>query len=191
MTAPEVLIRVIEVLDRLGIHYYVTGSLASSFYGEPRATMDGDIVADLTVANVRTVCAEFTVPDYYVSEDAALEAVAHQSQFNIIHVTSGFKIDLMVSAVGGYNAVRMKRRRAAKLLGSLNAFISAPEDVILKKLEFYREGGSDKHLRDIVSMIKVSGEMMDLAYLEEWAARLDVADLWEVVRERAKGPQNV
>ena len=73
----------------------------------------------------------------------------------------------------------------------ISAWFAAPDDLVLNKLLFYREGGSDKHLRDIVSMIKVSGEMMDLAYLEEWAARLDVADLWEVVRERAKGPPNV
>jgi hypothetical protein len=63
-----------------------------------------------------------------------------------------------------------------------DAVFASPEDVILKKLEYHREGGSDKHLRDIAGVLKISGDPLDLAYLDDWSSRLGLADLWAKVR---------
>lgn len=108
----------------------------------------------------------------------------HCEQFKIIHPTSGFKIDVMIPKDEAFNASRIARRRRLPVIGERSAWFAAPEDVILKKLQYYREGASDKHLRDIGSMLKVSGGEMDFAYLERWARELKVEDLWGLCRRR-------
>jgi len=187
----ELLSRVAPQLDATGIRYFVTGSVASGSFGEFRPTLDVDIVVVLSATNGQRLIALFPEDEFYVSAEAVRDAIEHASQFNVIQATAGLKIDFMVVADEGFQGSCLARRVRRPLGNGISAWFAAPDDLVLNKLLLYREGGSDKHLRDIVSMIKVSGEMMDLGYLEEWAARLDVADLWEVVRERAKGPPNV
>jgi hypothetical protein len=50
---------------------------------------------------------------------------------------------------------------------------------------YYRDGGSEKHLRDITGVLKISGDELDRGYLDEWAERLGVADVWRAVLERS------
>ena len=101
----------------------------------------------------------------------------HCSQFNLIHVPSGLKVDFMIPSDTAFNESHFRRARRLEFAPGVSACFSAPEDVILKKLEFYREGGSDKQLRDIASMIKISGEDFDREYLERWARELKVEEL--------------
>lgn len=181
MEQDDLLRTAVGSLERLGLRYFVTGSMATIFYGEPRFTNDIDIVVDLPPARIIDFCAAFPAPEYYLSEDSARQAVARHSQFNIIHPASGLKIDVMVPDESAFNQSRFARRNRLRPAPGFEASFAAIEDVILKKLEYYREGGSDKHLRDIASMLKVSGEAVDRPYLEEWAERLGVADLWQDV----------
>jgi hypothetical protein len=112
------------------------------------------------------------------------EAIPRRSQFNILHPSSGNKVDVMVASAEEYDQLRMSRRRQLELEPALLPFFASPEDVILKKLQYYQLGGSEKHLRDIASMLLIRGEAIDRAYIVEWAAKLGVTSEWELVRQR-------
>ncbi len=162
----------------------MTGSLATVFYGEPRFTNDIDIVVGLTAGRIAELCAAFPSPDFYVSPEAAVRAVAQRSQFNVIHPASGLKLDLIVPPDTEFNRGRLARARSIHLPSGDVASFASPEDVILMKLEFYRQGGSDKHLRDIAGILKISGDRLDRGYLESWIARLDLGDVWQALLAR-------
>jgi hypothetical protein len=174
----------VKVLERLGVPYLVTGSLATVFYGEPRFTNDIDIVVELPFARVDELCAAFPAPDFYVSPDSARRAVAHASQFNVVHPASGLKLDLIVLADTDFNRSRLARARTVHPAPDYSASFASPEDVILMKLDFYQRGGSDKHLRDIAGVLKISGDLLDREYLSSWALRLGLDGTWQTILKR-------
>lgn len=106
--------------------------------------------------------------------------------FNIIHVPSGLKVDVIVSDCVGFDKLRLDRARRREFLPGMSAVFSSAEDVIVNKMRFYREGGSDKHLRDIAGMLKISGSAIDREYVERWAASFGVQDVWRVILERVQ-----
>ena len=175
---------VVGVFERLGIRYFITGSTATIFFGEPRFTNDLDVVAVVAEPHVRPLLAAFNPDDFYVSEFAVRDAIARRSQFNIIHPESGLKVDVIVPDLSGFDRQRLDRAIRVNAGPGFEAVFSTPEDVILKKMEFFREGGSDKHLRDITGVLKVRGDLVDRAYIEEWATRLGVADVWRAILQR-------
>ncbi|MFN0011502.1 MAG: hypothetical protein ACKVS8_07645 [Phycisphaerales bacterium] len=174
-----------RVLEREGIDYCVVGSMASMIYGEYRSTMDVDVAADVHIEHIPALLAAFTEPDFYISEEGIRDALRCRSQFNAIHVRSGLKIDFMIPEDSPHASARMARAHRVEVAPGVRVLVAAPEDVILKKLEYYKEGGSDKHLRDIASMIKVSGETFDRAYLEQWVDTLGVREEWNAVSTKA------
>jgi hypothetical protein len=179
--------RVVTILENFHLRYFVTGSIASMYYGEPRLTLDVDIVVDLPLARVREFCSAFPIDEFYVSEDAARDAVRRCSQFNILHPESGLKVDIMIPDTGELDQARLQRARRVVPFSGFEAFFSSPEDVILKKLDYYREGQSEKHVRDIASMLKVNGDTLDVGYIEQWAQRLNLMAEWRVMQDRVKG----
>lgn len=183
MVRPEVFEAVIGHLERHSLPYFVTGSIASSYYGEPRMTQDADIALDIVVGDAKLMCREMAALGYYADDQMGADAVHHGGQFNIVDPRTGFKMDLMVVGDEGFDGLRMTRRRRGRIAG-LEVWVSAPEDVILRKLLSYQEGGSDKHLRDIAGMFKASGDLIDREYAEHWAMRLGVSKLWRYVLDQ-------
>lgn len=171
-------------LDELEIPYFVTGSGATITYGEPRYTNDIDIVADLNPSHTDRLCHAFPAPDFYVSRTAVDEAIHQRQMFNIIHIPSGLKIDISVMKRTDFDASRMARVVALLRPDGLVVRFSSPEDVILKKMEFYQQGGSDKHLRDIAGVLKVCSRPIDYVYIESWSTKLGVLDIWRLIEER-------
>jgi hypothetical protein len=184
MDPSELLQLVTGILERLGFRYLVTGSTATIFFGEPRFTNDIDIVLDLPASRIAELCAAFPTEDFYLSEESVRRAVARGSQFNLIHPRSGLKIDLIVATDTPFNRSRFARSRRLTPGPDFQATFASPEDVILKKMEYYREGHSDKHLRDIAGVFKISGDQIDRGYLEEWIARLGLEEVWAEVLNR-------
>jgi len=180
----ELLSRVTSLLTELRIPYLVTGSMATIAYGEPRLTIDIDIVVRLRTDQVDTLYSNLSDPELYVSRTHIHDAVSGHTQFNILHPTSGLKVDVMVADESDFNRSRFARARTLEIGGGATAVFASPEDVILKKLEYYRAGGSDKHLRDIAGVLRITGESLDFAYLERWAKTLGVPELWAQVRDR-------
>ncbi|HKD35995.1 MAG TPA: hypothetical protein VKB78_04315, partial [Pirellulales bacterium] len=154
---------------------------------EPRLTRDIDIVVRLAEAQVERLCEAFPDPDFYVSLPAARQAILDLGQFNVIHPTSGYRIDFMVARDDAWGRSQMARRIRKPILPGREAFVAAPEDVIIGKLWYYHEGGSEKHLRDIASMMSISRGQIDLAYIEQWAGRLGFSASWQAVLARLGG----
>jgi hypothetical protein len=175
---------VLDALESQGVLYALVGSYASAVYGEPRFTHDIDIVVQLTLDSASRLCAAFPAPDFYVSEAAAREAVAEHSQFNVIHPTSGNKIDFMIPRNDAWGRTQLTRRTRRPILPDRDAFVAAPEDVILGKLWYYNEGGSEKHLRDIAAMLQTSGDLIDMIYVDKWARKLGYAVHWRLIVDR-------
>jgi hypothetical protein len=179
---PVALDQVVAILERLAIPYMVTGSIASSVHGEPRMTNDADIVVDLDVASVEALLRSVTAQGLYVGEDTARQAVRQRRQFNVIDATNGFKIDLIVLKDRPFSREEFSRRRKASLTATLSAAVASPEDSILSKLEWSRKAGeSSVQLSDAAGVARVTGARLDVAYVERWAAELDVLDLWRRV----------
>jgi hypothetical protein len=185
MEPSELLERLVRELEALGLRYLVTGSTATIFYGEPRFTADIDVVVDLPTERVAELVAVFDVDEFYLDEESVRSALARRGQFNIIHPASGLKVDVVIPGGSDFDRNRFLRGRRVRPNPAYEATFASPEDVILMKLVYYRDGGSEKHLRDITGVLKISGDELDRGYLDEWAERLGVADVWRAVLERS------
>jgi hypothetical protein len=183
----ELLIRVGKLLDSLPARYAVVGSIASTLYAEPRLTLDIDIVVELEDRFVEPLCSHFPAPEYYASVPAARDAVWRRSQFNVQHIYSGIKIDFMISKGTAWSETQLNRTRRLSVGPNSQVSVAAPEDVILGKLWYYAEGGSDKHLRDITSMLN-SDPTIDRADITAWAKRMDTSAGWEAILKRLANP---
>jgi hypothetical protein len=183
----ELLERIVEALTRLEIPYLVTGSVGAMAYGEPRLTNDIDIVAAVEQRHVGGLLAAFPAPEFYVSERMILDAIRHRSQFNIIHPASGLKVDIIVRKDNPFDKSRFSRVRRIMPAESYSANFAAPEDIIIMKMQYYREGGSEKHLRDIAGILKISPDEVDIAYVTEWSARLGLTEIWEAILRKVGG----
>ncbi len=177
MDSLELLLHAADVLTKLQVRYLITGSMATITYGEARFTNDIDIVADLQMSHVQSLSDAFPPPEFYVSELAVRDAIQRRFQFNVIHPASGLKIDFMVPSHNEFNQSRLSRGVAIDLdEEGRNAWFASPEDVILKKLQYYRDGGSDKHLRDIRGVLLVQTDKIDHDYLTKWADVLGITE---------------
>ncbi len=169
--------------NRAGIRYIIGGSVAAIFYGEPRLTNDVDFVAFLNEADIRRLPDIFPPSDFYLPppETIAAEVAREQrGQFNIIHMNTSFKADVYPTGRDEFNAWAFRNKRRIEYEGE-TLVLAPPEYVIVRKLEFFREGGSEKHLRDIRSMLAVSGDQMDRAELDEWIRRRGLEPEWKKV----------
>lgn len=171
----------ISTLERLGLEYFVTGSVAAMYYGEPRFTNDIDVVVILSEESIAKFCAQFPSPEFYVSEEAAKQAARNRTQFNIIHPDSGLKVDVIISSNSAFDRSRMSRKQRVLVDKAHEAFFASPEDVILKKMLYYQEGGSEKHIRDITGILKLTGDRIDAKYVRDWAAQLGLTNTWETI----------
>ena len=180
----ELLRRTLDILEASGITYMLVGSFASSAWGEPRLTQDIDIVVDLHPNQVAAFCAAFPPPDFYVSRDAAEQAARAGIPFNVLHPATGNKVDVIPARRDAWGMVQIARRRRVWLLPDRQGYCAAPEDLILGKLWYYQEGGSEKHLRDIVGILRVSGDAVNQEDITRWAKQLGLVDEWQAVLSR-------
>lgn len=159
----------------------VSGSLASVHYGEPRLTMDVDLVVHLGGEEASLLAKLFPAEAFYVPppEILAVEiARTTRGHFNLIHFATGQKADFYPSRRHPYWSWAFAHRKLARVGGD-EIYFAPPEYVILWKLEFFREGGGDKHLRDIRGMLLVSGEDIDRPMLDRACVDLGLLAQWE------------
>jgi hypothetical protein len=184
MQKDDLLRKVLDRLEELKVPYAVVGSFASSAYGEGRHTQDVDILVDLRYGDVNSLCDAFQAPEYYVSPEAARQAIKTGSQFNIVESSTGDKADMIIPKAGTWETDQISARRKMRILPDRDAYVARPEHIILSKMLWYKEGGSEKHLRDIAGMLKISGNQIDFEYISQWAKRLDVEDVWQAAQRR-------
>ena len=184
MEQAELLRQLIATLEDLGITYMLVGSFASGAYGEPRLTQDIDFVVDLSQDQVSALCAAFPEKKYYVSPDAAREAVRQVGQFNVIHPASGTKIDFIIARKDRWGRAQLARRQRVQILPDREGYLARPEDIIISKMQYYRQGESEKHLRDITGILKASGRDVNRAYVRQWASNLGLTQIWDAILRR-------
>ena len=167
----------VGLLDRSGVPYMVTGSVASSYHGEPRATRDLDIVIDPDPEALARMVDELLAEGLSVDLGAAQDALRHRGQFNAIDSASGWKVDFIVRWDRAFSRVEFGRRVRAELLGR-SAWIATAEDAIIAKLEWSAAVDSQRQLRDVAAMLDVGGESLDLGYVDGWLAELGLTEIW-------------
>ena len=167
-------LRLIDTLDTFGIPYAIGGSYAAMAYSEPRLTNDIDMMISADVAALSRLVDEVTGWEIYISP---LESI-----LEIVDGTLGAKADFFVAGKKTLDASAMSRRRRKRFYRNpdVEAWFLSPEDVILYKLDYYRQSGetSAKHPSDIAKILRVIGNELDTSYLEKWSAETGVADLW-------------
>ncbi len=172
--------------DSLGIRYFVGGSVASSFHGAMRSTMDVDIVADLGLSHVNPILAS-VANEFYASGPAMRDAIERRSSFNLIHLPTSFKVDVFVSRRRAFD-VSCFDRSSVNRIGTAENGIDMPlasvEDILLAKLEWYREGNevSQRQWDDVTRLMKLHRTNMDWSYLESTSDELQVRNLLDRLR---------
>lgn len=170
-------------LDAAGIAYMVTGSVAAMVYGEPRLTHDVDLVVDLDEQALPAFVAAFPDDEFYCAPLEVMRVELGRRQrghFNVIHHTTGFKADVYLVGREPLHRWAMARRRPLTL-GAASLQVAPPEYVIVRKLEFFREGGSERHLQDIRGMLRHSADVIDHAVLAEMIDERGLAREWAEV----------
>jgi hypothetical protein len=178
----EVTIRVTQVLEKLNIPYLISGSLASTLYGMVRTTQDSDIVAEMQLEHLRPFVSALQ-DEFYMDDEMIAESIRRHSSFNIIHRESMFKVDVFIPHPRPFLKSQLARAQKQTFLfeNEVSAKFCSPEDTILAKLEWYRQGGevSERQWRDILGVLKTRASELDLDYLRKWANDLKVSDLLE------------
>lgn len=180
MTTPDLIALFVGPLERIGIRYMITGGVASVIYGDPRFTRDIDLVLALERADVPALRAAFEGGDFYVPPQETMEGESDRPQgghFNIIHRDTALRADIYLVGNDPLHAWALERLRRIELEVT-QIWVAPLEYVILRKLQYYQRSESDRHLRDISMMLRISGDMLDERALEGWLSRLDLTGLY-------------
>jgi hypothetical protein len=186
--------RLLELFDRLEIPYMIGGSGASSVHGLVRTTGDLDIVAKIAVEDIPSIITELH-EDFYVDEQQMHAALEHSRSFNVIHLRSSYKFDIFPLTTDRYQQIQFGRRRYEKssiFTGEpLEVAVSSPEDVILSKLRWFRQGGevSEQQWNDVLGVIAVQRQNLDVRYLRDWAEYLGLSKLLEQALDEGQAPR--
>jgi hypothetical protein len=185
----EVIERLADVLDSLGIRYAVSGSLASSLYGTVRFTRDADISVE-PFSDIADKFFELLKDEFYVSREAMNEALRSHGSFNVIHFDTAFKIDLFIYGPDEFKGQVLDRARMLRLSETSGRDVSvvSPEDIILLKLRWFKETDctSERQWTDVLGVLAVQGEALDFDYLAEWARKLGLEELLSRAKAEAQ-----
>lgn len=166
-------LEVIQIFETNNIRYMVVGSIASMTYGEPRMTNDMDVVIDILPVDAQRIEKLFPIDKYYCPPIEVLKSeIIQKGQFNLIHQDTGLKIDLMIRKNNAHSIEEFDRRQKVPFISGKSIFMATPEDIIIKKLIFYRDGQSEKHITDIRGIL--SDSIIDTKYLDAWILKLNL-----------------
>jgi hypothetical protein len=186
MSQPQLLEKVLDVLNINQIDYMITGSIVSSLQGEPRATHDIDIVVNIQSASIQNLTEIFKPPQFYISKESIVQAINDKTMFNLIDTTEGDKIDFWILTEEPFDKSRFKRKYNENIYG-FDMKVSAPEDTILAKLRWAKlSGGSEKQFTDALRVYEVQYEILDINYINQWVENLQVTELWNGLQQRAQ-----
>ncbi len=184
MSISEVLQSIAAALDQHGIAYMLTGSFASAYHGTPRATQDIDIVVEATAAQLRGFVAGLPADQYYSDLEAALQAHRTESMFNVIDLSTGWKIDFILRKSRPFSREEFRRRVRVNLQG-VPLFVASAEDIVVAKLEWSKLAQSQRQIDDVAAILRIRGEKLDRPYIETWARELHLEDEWSKARGAA------
>jgi len=176
------------LFDEIGVRYVIGGSVASSLIGEPRSTVDVDIAVELELRHLDRFL-QHVRPNFYVPERDAARAVREADSFNIIHNEVALKIDLFVLGANLLDTNQIARRMLVQIptVPAAALWITSPEDQVLRKLDWYRQGGqvSDRQMRDIIAILQINRQQLDFEYLTKTAELVGLSQLLRDARQSA------
>jgi hypothetical protein len=184
MNPAEVFRQITNALDLAGISYMLTGSFASNLYGTGRATQDIDLVISATADQMAPFLNSLPKSEYYFDLDAAKDAARRRSMFNVLDMSSGWKIDLIFQKHSHYHQQAFQRRVPAEVEG-VPVVAATAEDLIISKLDWARMGESSRQIQDVASVLKVQTKKLDISYIEKWVAELGLTSEWSRARRMA------
>ena len=184
MSATDVFRRFVAMLDRVRIPFMLTGSFASSLHGVTRATQDIDLVIAPTEDQLRELVAAMPPDAYYVDLDAALDALRRRSQFNVIDLETGWKVDLIVRRDRPFSVQEFERRQDVEYAG-VRLVVATVEDVVVAKLEWAKLGESQRQVEDVAGILRLRRDEMDVEYVEGWVEKLGLMEVWAQTRRAA------
>ena len=176
---------VVESLNEIGIPYMLTGSLASSYHGAPRATQDIDLVVEAEAPALIRLAGKLQAEGLYVSEAAIRDAVASRGLFNAIDSASGWKIDFILRKERAFSREEFKARETITFVG-LDLSIARAEDMVVAKLEWAKLSDSERQLRDVAEILNVQGNALDTDHVERWVGELELTEQWAAARDLAR-----
>ena len=185
MQAGEIYLVFTEPLEKLGLKYMVAGSVASSSYGEPRFTHDIDLIVSMRLDRIEQLSAAFPLEEFYCPPTETLRAEAAREkggQFNLVHHETGFKADIYVSGSDELTDWAFENRQRIEVIPGRSLNLAPREYVILGKLEFYEEGGGERHIRDIRAMLKLDEDAIDRGILSRWIRERKLGSVWDLVQ---------
>jgi hypothetical protein len=180
----DVLRAVLPLLDRLGILYLITGGIAATVHGRPRFTQDIDFVVAPTRDQLERLV-DALDPEFTVNRDAAREAYARRGEFNAIHRTLVFKVDFWFSTGDAFDVSRLARAQRLEVAPGVAARVATPEDVIISKLLWLRQGATERSVEDIRGILRAHPGRLDLDYLDSMVRRLGLDQVWTPLRPNA------
>lgn len=184
MTEPDLIGLFVAPLETTGIRYMITGGVASVIYGDPRFTRDVDVVMALSTAEIADLASAFDPAAFYVPPAEAVEKEitrAEGGHFNVIHRDTSLRADVYLA--GDDPLIEWGFDRRVRLpVGDAEIWVAPIEYVILRKLEYFQHSDSDRHLRDVAMMLRISGETVDSDSLLRWAERLELKETLEQAR---------
>lgn len=176
MSLERLLERTIGLLESSGLQYMITGSLASGYHGEYRATRDIDVVIDVNATELDLLLDRLHAAGMYVDDEAARVALRDRGQFNAI--AEDVKVDFLIHKRDAFAISEFDRRTRGRLLGQEASLVSV-EDLVLAKLAWAAQLDSERQLRDVAGMINAAGSSLDRAYVSAWAQRLGLREAWD------------
>lgn len=190
MPATDLFLVFTRTLKELRLPHMISGSVASSVYGDPRLTRDVDLVVALTPDDAPRLVSAFPPDRFYCPPEEVIRQEIgrpHRGHFNLIQHSTGFKADLYPSGRDPFQAWGLSRIREVPFEGETIP-VAPPEYVVVKKLEYFKEGGSPKHLRDIHRMLQALGPGWDRSEVEDLVLRRDLAPAWKAALEFRESP---
>ena len=176
----RLLVNIARILERLNIPYIITGGIAVLVWGRPRFTADIDIVAELKMGDIAKLeeALRKLSEAGYIDRQSIKKAILQEGEFNFVDGETGVKVDFWILKRNTFDISRLRRRVAKKIL-SQKVYFSSPEDLILIKLQWFKKSESSRQLEDVESILKISGDKLDMKYLKDWARKLGVAETLE------------
>lgn len=186
MEEPDLIQLFVRPLHEAGIAYLIAGSLGAMLYSEPRFTLDIDLPVLLEPKRLQLLPALFCEPAYYCPPLEVLTAETRREcrgHFNVIHVASGYKADFYpIGRDPFFGWAWQHRRRVA--VGGAQADYAPAEYIILWKVVYFAEGGSEKHVRDIQRILEVAGSEIDHEVLREELHRRGLTQVYNQMQTR-------
>jgi hypothetical protein len=165
----------VDRIGTLGIRYFITGSIASSYYGIPRYTHDIDVVVAISKQDAEEIVRLFS-GEGYISQEGIRDALSGTGMFNFIHAETGLKVDFWIDLGELFTKSCFARARQVELSEGFWVMMASPEDVLLHKVYWDHLMPSERQLRDAQGILSVLGEKLDVAYIEKWAKDLGIKD---------------